>query len=124
MSVHGDFDGESGGDFALSLEEQEEISRSGAGGLIAAIMAKNAADSAHMSNILMDSYRDRAEQAEARLTIIRMRIGFLLDQDFMPHPRRLMSALHPGIAEVEECAESARTGSEWSIAEYLYHFPM
>ena len=69
--------------------------------LVAAVLTQMANDTAFTTNALLDSYKHRADKAEATLNLIREHIGDLLAGPYMPTSLALAAALWPSDAAVE-----------------------
>lgn len=69
---------------------------------IVRIMQKNAIDTAWTTNQLLDSYKTRAEEAEATIAMIRAGIGALLDGPYMPATHAIEAALWPSSEQVQD----------------------
>ena len=69
---------------------------------IVRVMQQNAKDAAWTTNQLLDSYENRAKQAEATLALIRSGIGQLLDGPYMPTSHAIEAALWPSSELVQE----------------------
>lgn len=75
--------------------------------LVAAVLTKMFADSAATTNALLDSYKHRADRAEAELQLVRERISALLDGPYMPTPDELLRSLRPSRDEVDALLDDA-----------------
>lgn len=73
-----------------------------AGELILRIMQQSAKETAWIGDQLANSYKQRAERAEAQLALVRMCIDVLLSRDYMPSAIALERALWPSEEDVND----------------------
>lgn len=63
--------------------------------LLAAILTKNATDTANVTNAVIDGLTARAEKAEETLAAVRRGVEALLRKPWMPTPDAIRTALYP-----------------------------
>lgn len=63
--------------------------------LVAGVLSAMFKDTAATTDALLDSYKHRADRAEAELWLVREQIGRLLEGPYMPTSQALLAALWP-----------------------------
>lgn len=76
--------------------------------LLAACVEQNARDSFYVTNQLMEGYEEERDDARAELAAIRDHVSGLLAGPYMPTPDRLLQALWPSKATVDQYRSPVR----------------
>lgn len=82
-------------------EEQTEVLT-----LVTSLMEQSAKSTQFLTNSLMEGYQEDAKKARAELKAVRIQISSLFADGYMPTESRIMDALIPDPALVEQLLES------------------